>query len=215
MTPRASSFTLLILGTLAVPAFAQNAAAVCETISTSDDRLACVRVAAGHWLAPAAIELCSNLTYGEDRVGCVSAAVDKNYAPEEINTCTSFSIGADRVKCMAAAGRRPAPDTDGDDDRPRRRERRNRDRSRGRLAERYDSTFGVVEVSTDGDTLEGTYPQGTLRCDRDKSRFTCTWREGSKVGRAFFRLQSDGSLVGRWGNHESDSDGGEWVMTPQ
>ena len=79
----------------------------------------------------------------------------------------------------------------------------------------YTSNWGDGTFVSNGDVVDGVYPNGTLSCDVRGDRLDCTWKEGGLIGRATFVRQSDGSLVGTWGSKMSATDGGSWTFTPK
>ncbi|MBP6630124.1 MAG: hypothetical protein KBG28_05260 [Kofleriaceae bacterium] len=87
------------------------------------------------------------------------------------------------------------------------------------LGGRYDSTYGTVELTRDGDQVFGRYEccgKGSLRGRIVGRRVFYTWREDhageAATGHGVWTLGADGRLTGTWGWGKRDDDGGAWDL---
>jgi hypothetical protein len=78
---------------------------------------------------------------------------------------------------------------------------------------RWGSTFGTISFTQKGRKVSGVYPGGTLECDAPGIDLLCKWADGTGAGRAKFRWGTTHKAPGTFGNGESDTDQGEWVLT--
>lgn len=78
---------------------------------------------------------------------------------------------------------------------------------------RWGSTFGTITFTQKDRKVTGTYPGGTLECDAPGIDLLCKWADGTGAGRAKFQWGTSEKATGTFGNGESDSDQGAWVLT--
>lgn len=95
---------LLLLPLFSLPAAAQSAAQVCGKILYSDQKVACVRVIAGHDVEPEAAQVCGTILYADQIVRCMSGILDKHYEADELSACRSILYADQKADCMSAAG---------------------------------------------------------------------------------------------------------------
>jgi hypothetical protein len=85
------------------------------------------------------------------------------------------------------------------------------------IAGSWDSTYGEVRLTQDGDRIWGQYPccgGGTLSGRIEGSVIKFRWSEprGAGAGEGVWRVKRDGSLDGSWGQGQSTTDGGAWKL---
>ena len=56
------------------------------------------------------------------------------------------------------------------------------------------------------------YPDGTMACNVEGARLSCSWVQTDHAGRATLTRKVDGQLVGTWGYGASDSNAGPWTF---
>ncbi len=84
----------------------------------------------------------------------------------------------------------------------------------------WDSTYGEVRLTQQGNRIRGTYPccgggtiEGYITGAAARPIVKFHWREprGAGEGEGIWRIR-DGSLVGSWGHGQSDTDGSTWNL---
>jgi len=89
--------------------------------------------------------------------------------------------------------------------------------ARHNFAGTWKTTWGDLVLTQEGDAVRGNYGSGekagSIRGAVSGPRLSFSWREGRKRGRGYFDMVYDGKNVlieGRWGNGDSDTNGGAW-----
>jgi len=85
------------------------------------------------------------------------------------------------------------------------------------IAGTWDSTYGEVRVTQQGDRIHGEYAccgGGTVDGYVTGALVKFHWREprGAGEGEGVWRIQRDGTLQGSWGMGQSDSNGSAWNL---
>jgi hypothetical protein len=80
----------------------------------------------------------------------------------------------------------------------------------------YTGTWGDTTLQQQGTHVTGTYAfdDGRIDGERDGDTLRFTWTESQGSGRGVFQLLPDGSMQGTWGQGDSATSGGAWVLTP-
>lgn len=78
----------------------------------------------------------------------------------------------------------------------------------------YTSTRGDVRCTHSGQYVSCQFPRGALGCFANGLQLDCTWNGSDGSGRAAFRRQINGAVVGSWGLGGSNNDRGAWTLTP-
>ena len=78
----------------------------------------------------------------------------------------------------------------------------------------WDTTYGRMTLTQEGDKVQGFYMMGRLRCPVEghveKAKLTFTYREGDTKGEGWFELAADGqSFEGRW-RQQGETDWQHW-----
>jgi hypothetical protein len=80
----------------------------------------------------------------------------------------------------------------------------------------YGGTWGATTLRQEGAHVTGryAYQNGAIDGQLDGDTLHFTWTEDDSAGRGVFRVVPDGTLVGTWGMGDSETSGGDWVLTP-
>ncbi len=78
----------------------------------------------------------------------------------------------------------------------------------------YQSDWGEVQLSENGDQVTGTWRNGTVSGIRQGDVIRYTWTQGSNpMGRGYWQVSPDCTrLTGPWGNGNSETGGGFWNL---
>ncbi len=81
----------------------------------------------------------------------------------------------------------------------------------------YDSRWGVVSLTQEGDVVHGTWRDGTIDGNIQEGRVHYIWyRFNMPTGRGVWTISPDCySLTGPWGMGENEAGGGHWDLTRQ
>jgi hypothetical protein len=79
----------------------------------------------------------------------------------------------------------------------------------------YSSHWGPVNCTQAHNQVDCEYTvnKAKMQCEAQGSILRCNWVERTGRGRAWFKRQPDGNLVGTWGYMQSDNNRGAWMLT--
>jgi len=78
----------------------------------------------------------------------------------------------------------------------------------------FQSDWGEVQLSENGDQVTGTWRNGTVSGQRVGDVIHYTWTQGgTPMGRGYWQVSPDcARLSGPWGNGNSETGGGFWNL---
>lgn len=111
----------MIMGCLTMASAAQagdfrDAATICETLSFSSKKNACIVKVRGFqtdYFDDQAIRVCKSMSFDNGKINCIDAIADKIYEAFEIRACAEESFDSKKNSCLSSTGqrysRRPYP----------------------------------------------------------------------------------------------------------